>query len=113
MDALPRSTAHDVHDNALRPPLGLLDNNKLPSTTVKLKTKKSLSRLPHPLSLNVLPSLTNKWSATSHPVKGFVIGYKKLTVSYRHYYFHNDRVLQTKAFATSTTATTVGDGGKP
>ena len=41
------------------------------------------------------------------------MGYMGLTISYRHFYFHNDRVLQTKAFAVSTTATTVGDGGKP
>jgi hypothetical protein len=50
---------------------------------------------------------------TSHPIKGFVMGYKGLTISYRHFYFHNDRVFQTKAFAVSTTATTVGDGSKP
>jgi hypothetical protein len=82
-----------------------------PSTTVK--TKKALPHLPHPLSLNVLPSPVNKWSATSHPIRGLVMGYKGTPISYHHFYFHNDRVLQTKAFAASTTATTVGDGGEP
>ena len=82
-----------------------------PSTT--LKTKKPLPRLPHPLSLNVLPSPVNKWSATSHPICGLVMGYKGAHISYHHFYFHNDRVLQTKAFAASTTATTIGDGGEP
>ena len=41
------------------------------------------------------------------------MGYKGLAISFRHFYFHNDRVLQTKAFAVSPTATTVGDGGEP
>ena len=36
-----------------------------------------------------------------------------MTISYAHYYFHQDRVLLTHAYATSTTATTVGDGGNP
>ena len=41
------------------------------------------------------------------------MGYMGLTISYRHFYFHNDQVLQTKAFAVSNTATTVGEGSKP
>ena len=41
------------------------------------------------------------------------MGYKGAIISYCHFYIHNDRVLQTKAFAASTTATTIGDGGKP
>ncbi len=41
------------------------------------------------------------------------MGYKGAIISYRHFYFHNDRVLHTKAFAASTTATTIGDGGEP
>ena len=114
MDTIPRSTAHDAwRDNAHRPTLSPLDDNKLPSVAIKLKMKTTLPRIPHPLSLNVLPSSINKWSTTSHPIKGFVIGYMGLTISYRHFYFHNDQVLQTKAFAVSTTATTVGDGGEP
>jgi hypothetical protein len=40
------------------------------------------------------------------------MGFNGMTISYGHYYFHQDRVLLTHAFATSTTATTVGDGGK-
>jgi hypothetical protein len=40
------------------------------------------------------------------------MGYKGITISYRHFYIHNDQVLQMKAFAASTTATTIGDGGK-
>jgi len=113
VDALPSSTAHDARDNAHRPPLGPLEDNILPSVAVKLKTKKTLPRLPHPLSINVLPSPINKWSTTSHPTQGFVMGYKRLTISYRHFSFQNDRVLQMKAFAIRTTATTVGNGGKP
>jgi hypothetical protein len=41
------------------------------------------------------------------------MGYKGITISYQHFYFHNDRVLQTKTFTASTTATTIGDGGEP
>ena len=113
MDALPCSNAHGVRDNTHRPPLASLNDNSLRSTATKLKTKKTLPCLPHPLSLNVLPSPVNKWSATSHPIRGLVMGYKGTPISYHHFYFHNDRVLQTKAFAASTTATTVGDGGEP
>ncbi len=36
-----------------------------------------------------------------------------MTISYAHYCFHQDRVLLTHAYATSTTTTTVGDGGNP
>jgi hypothetical protein len=60
MDSLLHPTAHDVHDTASRPPLGPLNKQELSSTVTKLKTKKTLPHLPHPLSLNVLPSLTNK-----------------------------------------------------
>ena len=76
-------------------------------------TKKTLPRLPHPLSLNILVSPINNWSATSHPIRGWIMGYKGAIISYRHFYFHNDRVLHTKAFAASTTATTIGDGSEP
>jgi hypothetical protein len=70
-------------------------------------------RLPHPCSLDVLPSPTGKWSATTHPIKGEIFGFINSTISYQHFYFHQGRVLHTKVFATSTTTTTVGDGGKP
>jgi hypothetical protein len=77
----------------------------------KLKTK--ILRLPHPSSLNVLPSPTDKWSATTHPIKAWVVGYLGYHIFSKHFYFHQSRVLHTKAFATSTTASTVGNGGKP
>jgi hypothetical protein len=35
------------------------------------------------------------------------------TFFYKHFYFHQGHILHTKAFAPSTTATTVGDGGNP
>jgi hypothetical protein len=113
MDSLPCPTAHDAHNTASRPPLGPLNKQQPSSTVTKLKTKKTLTHLPHPLSLNVLPSPTNKWSATTHPIKGYVLGYLGFTISYHHFYFHNDQVLQTEVFSTSTTATTIGDGGEP
>jgi hypothetical protein len=69
--------------------------------------------LPHPCSLDVLPSPTNKWSATTHPIKGEIFGFINSTILYQHFYFHQSRVLHTKALAASTTATTVGNGGKP
>jgi len=101
-----------------RPPLLPLTTNiaappptdKAPTT--KIKKKKKL-RLPHPCSLNVLPSPTNKWSATTHPIKAWLVGYYDYHISYKHFFFHQSRVLLTKAFAVSTTASTVGDGGKP
>ncbi len=44
--------------------------------------------LPHPCSLNVLPSPTNKWSVTTHPIKGEIFGFINSTISYKHSYFH-------------------------
>jgi hypothetical protein len=86
-------------------------------TTQPIKTKKihpsNLPRLRHPCSLDTLPSPTNKWSAMTHPLWATVMGFNGMTISYGHYYFHQDRVLLTHAYATSTTATTVGDGGDP
>jgi hypothetical protein len=35
------------------------------------------------------------------------------TYSTKHFYFHDSQVLHTKAFAPSSTVTTVGDGGNP
>jgi hypothetical protein len=72
MDAIPRSTAHDAwRDNAHHPPLGLgpLDDNKLPTVAVKLKTKNTLPRIPYPLSLNILLFPINKWSTPATPLK--------------------------------------------
>lgn len=80
--------------------------------TTDTKGSKSV-HLPHPCSLQLLPSPTDKWSATTHPIKGRVVGYHGYHLSYEHFYFHRSRVLLTKAFAVSTTASTVGDGGKP
>jgi hypothetical protein len=113
MDALPCSNANSVRDNIHHPPLASLNNNRLWSTATKLKTKKTLPCLPHPLSLNVLPSPVNKWSATSHPIRGLIMVYMGIPISHHHFYFHNYQVLQTKAFAASTTATTIGNGGEP
>jgi hypothetical protein len=42
-----------------------------------------------------------------------VVDYLGYHISYKHFFFHQSRVLLTKAFATSTTASTVGDGGTP
>ncbi len=94
-DTLPHSTTHDKRNAdplPSHPPLALLNNNEQKPTgdTTKLKTKKNLPYLLHPLSLNVLPSLTNKWSATTHPIKGYVLGYLGFTISYRHFYFYNN-----------------------
>jgi hypothetical protein len=61
----------------------------------------------------VLPSPTDKWNTTTHPIKAWVIGYLGYHISYKHFFFHQSRVLLTKAFATSTTASTVGDGSTP
>ena len=77
------------------------------------KIKKKKLRLPHPCSLDVLPSPTDKWSATTHPIKAWIVGYLGYHISYKHFFFHQSRVLLTKAFATSTTASTVGNGGTP
>jgi hypothetical protein len=80
----------------------------------KTKTsKKQMKRLPHLCSLDVLPSPTDEWSTTTHPIKALVVGYLGYHISYKHFFFHQSCVLLTKAFATSTTASTVGDGGTP
>ncbi len=79
--------------------------------TTTIKTMKLC--LPHPKILDVLPSPTNKWSATIHPIKGWMYGFFGYHIFYKHFYFHDSRVLHMKAFVPSTTAITVGDGGNP
>ena len=96
-------------DENVGPPPG--QTQTLPQLTSMIKTIRL--RLPHPCSLDVLPSPTNKWSATTHPIKGEIFGFVNYTLSYQHFYFHQGRILHTKALAISTTATTVCDGGKP
>jgi hypothetical protein len=78
--------------------------------TKQLKTMKP--HLPHLCSLDVLPSPTNKWGTTTHPVKiGFLV---TLATTYpTSIYYHQGCVLHTNAFAPSTTATTIGGQGKP
>ena len=71
-------------------------------------------RLPHPNNLDApLSSPSNKWSATTHPIKGLSFGYIGCHIFYKHFYFHHGHVLHTNAFAPSTTASTIGDGGNP
>ena len=106
-----------------RPPLASLtnvapspdDEHHAPAvdktTTTTIKTMKLC--LPHPKSLDILLSPTNKWSATTHPIKGWTYGFFGYHIFYKHFYFNDNRALHTKAFAPSTTATTVGDGGNP
>jgi hypothetical protein len=48
-------------------------NAKSTQAPDKLKTK--ILHLPHPSSLDVLPSPTDKWSTTTHPIKACVVGY--------------------------------------
>ncbi len=86
-------------------------SNKPTTTKATLKTMKLC--LTHPWSFHVLPSPTNKWSATTHPAIGWAFGYLGYHIFYNHFYFHQGGVLHTEAFAPSTTATTVGDGSKP
>ncbi len=81
-----------------------------PIKTKKVHTSKT-PKLRHPCSLDTLPSPANKWSAMTHPLRATVLGFNGMIISYAHYYFHQDHVLLTHAYATSTTATTVGDGG--
>jgi len=52
------------------------------------KIKKKKLRLPHPCSLDVLPSPTDKWSATTHPIKAWIVGYLGYHISYKHFFFH-------------------------
>ena len=92
-----------------RPPLALItntapssnddkkQNNYTQPPTEKLKTMKL--RLPHPSSLDAPPSSTNKWSATTHPIKGLSFGHIGYHIFYKHFYFHHGRVLHTNAFA--------------
>jgi hypothetical protein len=49
----------------------------------------------------------------THPLQATVMGFNDMTISYGHYYFHQDQALFTHDFATSMTATTIGDGGEP
>ncbi len=117
-DLLPTSPGADAPPSTHSPPT-LLNKNVSPAPGQKqiqpqlthgIKTMHL--RLPHLCSLDVLPSPTNKWSTATHPIKGKIFGFINSTISYQHFYFHQGCVLHNKAFATSTTATTVGDGGK-
>ena len=97
-----------------RGPLLSLTSNTDHTTNQSTTKIKTLSlHLPHSLGLDALPSHTDKWSARTHPIKAQVVGYLEYHISYKHFYFHQGRVLLTKAFAVSTTASTVGDGGTP
>jgi hypothetical protein len=95
-----------------QPPM-LPDKTQPPIKTKCTQLPTSRLILHHPCSLNALPSPTNKWSETSHPIKDAVLGYHNTTILYMHYYFHNGHVLLTQAFAASMTTSTVGDGGHP
>ena len=107
----------------IRPPLAPITNvtpshdddkqqdNSAQLLEKKLKTMKIC--LPHPCSLDVLPSPTNKWSAITHPIKGLSFGFLGYHIFYKNIYFHHGRVLHTNVFALSTTASTIGDGGNP
>jgi hypothetical protein len=81
----------------------------------KVHTSKT-PKLRHPCSLDTLPSPANKWSAMTHPLRALratVLRFNGMIISYAHYYFHQDHVLLTRTYATSTTSTTVGDGSNP
>ena len=96
------------------PPLLLLNTNTaLTTDKAPEKIKKKKLHLPHSCSLDVLPSPTDKWSATAHPTKAWVAGYLGYHIPYKHFFFHQSRVLLTKVFATSTTASTIGNGSTP
>ena len=118
-DLLPTPPGTNAPPGTHPPPILLNENvgpapgqmQAQPQLTQGIKTM-HLS-LPHPCSLDMLPSPTDKWSATTHPIKGEIFGFINSTISYQHFYFHQGRILHTKAFTASTTATTVSDGGKP
>ncbi len=81
-----------------RPPLASLMNvapsptNGRHALTVDKTTmiKTMMLCLPHPKSLDVLPSPTNKWSATTHLIKGWTYGFLGYHIFYKHFYFHNN-----------------------
>jgi hypothetical protein len=85
--------------------------------TQPIKTKKvhpsNTPELRCPCSLDTLLSLANKWSAMTHLLQATVKEFKSMIILYAHYYFHQDCVLLTHAYVTSTSATTVGEGGDP
>jgi hypothetical protein len=118
-DLLPTPPGTDAPPGTHPPPI-LLNKNVSPAPgqmqaqpqlTQGIKTMHL--RLPHPCSLEVLPSPTDKWSAATHPIKGEICGFINSTISYQHFHYHQGCILHTKAFTTSTTAMTLGDGGKP
>ncbi len=116
---LPTPLGNHTPPNTCPPPI-LLDENVGPSLKQAQEQPQLIQGiktmrlcLPHPSSLDVLPSPTDKWSPTTHPTKGEILGFINSPISYQHFYFHQGQVLHTKAFAVSTTATTVGNGSKP
>jgi hypothetical protein len=70
-----------------------IQNTTHPPTeaTQLIKTNKvcllRLPNLPHPLSLDTLPSPTNKWSTMTHPLCTAVMGFCGLVIWYAHFYF--------------------------
>jgi hypothetical protein len=102
------SSYQALHPNTTLPPADPMQ----PIKTKKVRLSRS-PILPHPLSLDTLPSPTNKWSAMTHPLCATIMGFCGMVVLYAHFYFHCGQVLLVHAYAMSTTATTVGDGGDP
>jgi hypothetical protein len=56
-----------------------------PQLTQGIKIKMMRLPLPNPVSLNVLPSPTDKWSATTHPIKVEIFGFINSTISYQQF----------------------------
>ena len=95
-------------DENVGPPPG--QTQRLPQLASKIKTMPL--HLPHPAWMySPLPPINGAQPLTQSKVKSLALS--NYTLSYQHFYFHQDRVLHPKAFAVSTTATTVGDGSKP
>jgi hypothetical protein len=118
-DHLPTPPGNNAPPDTSPPPI-LLDENVSPSPEQAQAQPQLLQGiktmrlcLPHPSSLDVLLYPPDKWSATTHPIKGEIFGFINSPISYQHFYFYQSHVLHTKVFAVSTTATTVGNGSKP
>jgi hypothetical protein len=80
------------------------------TTTIKMMKL----RLPHPKKPRRPPLPHQQMERYyTHPIKGWMYGFFGYHIFYKHFYFHDGRVLHTKAFAPSTTATTVGDCSNP
>ena len=66
-----------------------------------------------PSSTNDNAFLTEGWMMKDRPIECVILGQIGEIIDYKDYYFKNKQVLCTRAFSTSSVATTINNGAFP